>query len=77
MKYGTLIGRFSFKIALLNIFGKFLEKHQQQSSHLAKFSAFNMCSGINAFIGIFQEFSQWLFQRKQLTGCFSFRLIIP
>ena len=50
MKYGTLIGRFSFKIALLNIFGKFLEKHQQQSSHLAKFSAFNMCSGINAFI---------------------------
>ena len=27
MKYGT-IGRFSFKIAVLNIFWKFLERHQ-------------------------------------------------
>ena len=34
MKYGTSIG-FSFEIAVLNIFGKFLEKHQRQSSQSA------------------------------------------
>ena len=35
MKYGTSIGRFSFKIAVLNIFGKFLGKHPRQSSYSA------------------------------------------
>ena len=35
MKYETFIGGFSFKIAVLNIFGKFLEKHQQQGSYSA------------------------------------------
>ena len=34
MKYETCIGSFSFKIAVLNIFGKFLEKHQWQRSIL-------------------------------------------
>ena len=29
-----LIGRFSFKVVVLNIFRKFLEKHQQWNSHI-------------------------------------------
>ena len=41
MKYGTLI-KFSFKIAILNIFGKLLEKYQRQSSYSAYLWAFNM-----------------------------------
>ena len=32
MKYGTSIGRYSLKTAVLNIFPKFLEKHLRQSS---------------------------------------------
>ena len=52
MKCGTSIRRFSFKIVVLNIFKKFREKHQQQSSYSAQLSAFNMCSVINDFLGI-------------------------
>ena len=33
IKYGTSTGRFTFKIVILSIFWKFLEKHQQQSSY--------------------------------------------
>ena len=35
MKCGTSTGRYSFTIAVLNILGKFLEKHQEQSSYSA------------------------------------------
>ena len=35
MKYGAFIKSFSFRIAVLNIFVKFLKKHHQQSSYSA------------------------------------------
>ena len=35
MKYEISIGRFSFRIGVLNIFGKSLGKHQRQSSYSA------------------------------------------
>ena len=35
IKYGTSIGIFSFKIDVLDILGKFQEKHQRQGSYSA------------------------------------------
>ena len=61
MKYGTSI-RFSFKIAALHIFRKFLENHQRLSSYSAQLWAFSMCSVVNDFLGISQNFSEQLLQ---------------
>ena len=73
MKYGTSIRRFSFKIDVQNIYRKFLEK--QQSSLIFNIGMINMYSVANDFLGISQKFSEQLFQRTQLVGCFWFRLI--
>ena len=64
------------KIAVLNILGKFPEKHQWQSSYSAYLWAFNIIPVVNDFLGIFWKFSEQLFQRTQVAGCF-FPLIIP
>ena len=76
MEYGAFI-RFSFEIAVLNIFGKLLEKHQLQSSYSAWLWAFNMCSVVNDLLRISWKFSEQLFQRTQVAGHFWFHLIIP
>ena len=46
IKYGASTGRYSFGIAVVNIFRKFLEKYQQQSSYSVLLTAFNIrCCG--------------------------------
>ena len=63
MKYGTSIERFLFKMAVLNVLGKW---------------AFNMWRfAINDFLGISWKSSKQLFQKTQLERLFWFCLIIP
>ena len=54
IKYGASIRSYSFRIAVLNIFKKFLKQHQQQSSYSASLYVFSICA---LFGMVFQEFS--------------------
>ena len=72
MKYGTSIGGFSFKITVLNIFGKIFRK-TAVSWYAAWLCAFNMHSVVNDFSPFSENFlgdapyMVWLFL-KPLTG---------
>ena len=65
MEYPS-IKRFSFKVAVPNIFRKFLEKHWWQSSYSA-YLRVSICAVLIDFLGISPKFSEYFFQRTQLA----------
>ena len=68
------IERFSFNIAVLNIFGKFLEKHQQQSLFIfSLFMSFQHALSPKWFSRNFPN----IFRTTQLAEGFQLHLIIP
>ena len=73
MKYGASVTRYSFRIALLNIFRKSLGKHQRQSSYTSYYELSILCC--HAWFSSW-KLSEQQFQKKQLRRHFWYCVIV-